>query len=254
MRTFIAAVFILLLCASASASKLPSFGVKKWMRTLPSVTRKGLTGDSCENNSDCSDGRKCLLTNTVTEVACADKADTIGCECRKSEMKDCSQSSDCEDGEICVDSSNTSSQPFCFSKQAAANDDELTPVDGPTAPNASPTAQTSDVCIAVHSLTHLSQRDLVYARHRLARVLCDLRGSCATPGHIVLFRGVPMMMNSYCEAVTCVAKIMHVNSPRYARAVRVPSLTDGLHFTAFAARYQTTTEERVLATAVRLGL
>ncbi|PXF43210.1 hypothetical protein BWQ96_07039 [Gracilariopsis chorda] len=253
MRAFVASVF-LLLCAATSASGLPSFPVNALLGKLPSVARNGLTGDSCKNNSDCSDGRKCLLTNTVTEVECADKADTIGCECRKSEMKDCSRSSDCEDGEICVDSSNTSSQPFCFSKKAAAKDDELTPVDGPTAPNASPAAQTSDVCIAARSLAHLSQRDLVYARHRVARVLCDSSGSCATPGHIVLFHGVPMMMTSYCEAVSCVAKIMHVNSPRYTRAVRVPSLTDGLQFTAFAARYQTTTEEHLLATAIRLGL
>lgn len=111
-----------------------------------------------------------------------------------------------------------------------------------------------EVCIGAHHLQGVDS--LVYDSHRKAKVLCDSMGSCATPGHIVHWKGEAMMMASYCELVEedCVRKSMMVNSPSWRRGLRVKSLTTDLEFTAFAARYATRTEERLLTTAVRMGL
>lgn len=111
-----------------------------------------------------------------------------------------------------------------------------------------------DACIAVHSLKHLPITSLKYLNHRMATVLCDENHSCATPGHMIMFRGDAMMMKSYCHIVGCKKITMAVNSPRYERRLRVPSNTVHLSFLAFAARYGTRTEERMFQTAVRVGL
>lgn len=112
------------------------------------------------------------------------------------------------------------------------------------------------VCIDAEALAHLERKDLVFAEHAWSDVLCDSAGSCATGGHIVVYSGRPMMMERYCAlaAAGCEWRKKYVNSPRYSRGRRVPSKTDGLEFTAFAARYQTKVEERVLVAAVRVGL
>lgn len=47
---------------------------------------------------------------------------------------------------------------------------------------------------------------------------------------------------------------MHVNSPRFVRKWRAASHTDGLEFTALAARFATKGEEFVLSSAVHAGL
>ncbi|CAN8064314.1 unnamed protein product [Agarophyton chilense] len=110
------------------------------------------------------------------------------------------------------------------------------------------------VCIDANALSHLHVNDLVYKTHRIARVLCDGHQSCATPGHMVVFNGRAMMMRTYCDLVSCDQRIMQVNSPRFKPSIRIPSSTDGLHFTAFAARYQTRMEEIALTTVVHAGL
>eukprot|EP00178_Gracilaria_changii_P025519 TRINITY_DN78611_c0_g1_i1.p1 TRINITY_DN78611_c0_g1~~TRINITY_DN78611_c0_g1_i1.p1 ORF type:complete len:333 (+),score=45.94 TRINITY_DN78611_c0_g1_i1:226-1224(+) len=262
MRFSTVLVSLALICTFASATFVPSVHMRSFLRpfqsdaqSLTTSVRNGLTGDSCKKNEDCKDGRKCAPVNTITDIECGDRADANGCECRAENMKECVASSECEDGEVCVDSGNTSAQPFCYSKKAAEKDDDLNAVDGPTNPNASPVAQPSDsVCIAVHSLQHFSEKELIYGSHRVARVLCDSKQSCATHGHVVVYRGRAMMMHSYCQLTGCVERIMQVNSPRYVRALRVPSLTEDLQFTAFAARYRSVLEERVLSSAVRVGL
>lgn len=72
---------------------------------------------------------------------------------------------------------------------------------------------------------------------------------------MVHYQGAAMMMGSYCDLVGgCVRETRLVNSPRYRRAMRVASRTEGLAFTALAARYETRSEEAVLSAAVRMGL
>ncbi|PXF42540.1 hypothetical protein BWQ96_07702 [Gracilariopsis chorda] len=110
------------------------------------------------------------------------------------------------------------------------------------------------VCIAAKSLQHLPENMLLYSKHIPARVLCDAQQSCATPGHMVLYNGRPMMMRTYCQLVQCRSAVMPVNSVRYQWRWRLDSHTHGLSFLAFAARYQTRVEEHMLRTAVRVGL
>lgn len=119
---------------------------------------------------------------------------------------------------------------------------------------ASPTAE-EPICIDAAALSHFSPDNLVFSSHRRAAVLCDSHGSCATPGHMVHYQGSAMMMRSYCEQVgSCMRSVRWVNSPKFQRALRVDSRTDGLSFLAFAARYESKAEEHVLRTLVRLGM
>lgn len=96
--------------------------------------------------------------------------------------------------------------------------------------------------------------DLVYRNHQWTTVLCDANESCATPGHVVKFNGKNMMMKTFCTIVSCGKKEMHVNSPRYSRAVFINSKTEGLQYTVFAARYESRLEEAVISAAVRMGM
>lgn len=109
------------------------------------------------------------------------------------------------------------------------------------------------VCIDARALSHVESENLIFKKHVWANVLCDDNESCATEGHIVKFRGDSMRMSAYCGIVKCSRRVMQVNSPRYSRGLRVNSNTDGLHFTAFSARYNTRVEEAVLAAVVRAG-
>lgn len=128
---------------------------------------------------------------------------------------------------------------------ASANIEEVSP---------SPEETSELTCIGADSLQDVPQHRLVYKRHQIAHVVCDMNNSCATGGHMVIFDGKAMMMSTYCDLVVCEKRIMYVNSPKWGRKVMIDSKTEGLQFTAFAARYNTVTEERVLSTLVRMGL
>lgn len=155
---------------------------------------------------------------------------------------------DCGEGELCsndVDEPGRASEGFCLSRRGAeATADRMGAVK----------IEENAVCVGVAHLQHLSSEELVYDRHRLARVLCDESGSCATPGHVVVYRGQPLMMRRYCDLVGCDSRIGYVNTLRYKRGVTVASRTTALVFTAFAARYGSRVEEKVLAVLVRAGL
>ncbi|PXF40267.1 hypothetical protein BWQ96_10029 [Gracilariopsis chorda] len=215
----------------------------------------------CSSDSDCSDGEECLADNCVADSQL---------EAAK-EPKSCSSDSDCtvpdticakltaglldslaetfgfEDNGFCLarfKESSTSGKPGSSSTTTDGGNDNNDDDD-----------DDSEICIAVKSLRHLQPHQLVYRKHMTARVLCDTHGSCATAGHMVRFRGRAMMMKSYCELVgNCERSITLVNSPRYTRALQIPSDSPDLTFTAFAARYATTAEEHVLRTAVHIGL
>lgn len=119
---------------------------------------------------------------------------------------------------------------------------------------ASPDTTEDGICIDAKALRHFTSDQLVFQKHARAIVLCDKNESCTTPGHMVVYRGAAMMMRSYCDVVGCEKRVMEVNSPRYRRGLRVMSRTEGLEYTAFAARYGTRGEEVVMQVAVRVGL
>lgn len=112
------------------------------------------------------------------------------------------------------------------------------------------------ICVDADALKHLHPSELVYPEHRLASVLCDQRGNCATPGHMVVYQGTPMMMRLYCNSVPsgCSRRVKHVNSPRFQKGMRIPSKSSSLQFTALAARWETNLEHYILSMALRIAL
>lgn len=197
---------------------------------LSTITRAKQTGEECFKSTECEGSRECRYIGGDSLEACDDRK---GCVCVPLNLVRCTQNSDCPGGERCLLSSEN---PFCVSNDI---DDD---------------GKRKKVCIAVHSLKHLSREDLVYEQDVSAIVLCDDKNSCATPGHIVHYKGRAMMMKTYCEDVGCTETVMKVNSPKYQKALRVASNSQHLSFTSFAARYETRFEESMLRTAVHMGL
>ena len=212
-----------------------------------SASSAGVTGDPCQASANCAGSRICL---DVPNGGLCDGGDQCRCIPTTS-LAMCDDDSDCDEGEACFDIDEI---------QDVLED--ITGIDLPSIPSdavefklcISRAAREDAVCIASHSLGHISREELVFEKDTIAHVLCDLNGSCATPGHMVRYKGRGMMMKSYCQLTSCVRKVMKVNSPRYRRGLTVPSHSDDLVFTALAARFQSRAEEGVLSAAVRIGL
>lgn len=124
----------------------------------------------------------------------------------------------------------------------------------PGSSSSSSSSSTSAVCIDA-KLVEASGHQQVYRTHRSAEVFCDISGSCATAGHIVVFNGKIMMMSKYCQQADggCQRRTMKVNSPQMGSNVRVKTHTVGLEMTALAARFCTRTEELILRAFVHFG-
>lgn len=213
----------------------------------------GYTGYPCRSASECAGSRVCYSIFSESEDSrCSNERHNLFCLCTRPELvpKECT-GNDCGDGEMCgneVDVEQRVDRSLCISK--AMGERLADRING---------RAKDEVCVAVHHLEDLSQEELVYKHHRLASVLCDRQGSCATPGHIVLHNGRSMRMSSYCSMVLgaddgCVSQTMYVNSVRYTRGRVVQSQTEGLLFTVFAARFDSRAEEAVLGMALRLGM
>lgn len=207
--------------------------------------RDGYTAYPCTAVGDCVGSRTCY--DSINRRSCTSGTLDLSCICLPSglRLQDCN-GGDCGEGESCSNEVNVDGRErrgHCVSKRVL---ELLAQRMGGV--------EIETVCIGVEHLEHVSREELVYDSHRLARVLCDGNRSCATPGHMVVFQGRPMMMKRYCDLARCTSRVMYVNSPRYRRGVTVASRTEGLVFTAFAARYSSTAEEKVLALAVRVGL
>lgn len=259
--------------------------------TLDSLTSRQdsvLGFEDCTTTEQCGEDRACVNIRSDNITLCPNDAGESTCQCLPLQLtsdecpggaseclKTCKKSGDCDvERAVCApvgvfESNNTVSRSAC-AQQCFGNDqcdeDELCSIlPGDDLVNYRFCASEEQVneredleeyvCVDARTLEHLPRMELVYEEHRKARVLCDGQGACATPGHVVRFHGKAMMMKSYCAEVgDCVKRVMLVNSPRYRRALRVQTRTEGLDFTAFAARFETRAEEQVLATAVHMGL
>lgn len=241
---------------------------------------RGFTQDPCSSTSDCSNGRKCMhIFKNGTE--CAGHSDAL-CTCLPNEFQDCKRSPDCEDGEVCVKLKDAHmSNATCMSRDAFDIEQSgfLKPLGLPTplptpipsTPSATPSVSVEGVissnldgepsespeadesCVHVNLLSDFHSDSLVYRKARRAAVLCDGSGSCATPGHIVVYNGNAMSMASYCARHAenaCARRVALVNSPRMKHALRVPSLTAGLLMTAHAARFGSSMEEALISALV----
>lgn len=249
----------------------------KWANRLP-CKDGGLTGDDCRSDQECLGSRRCVAGGEASEceignILCGPRRPpcTAGiAKCYCDDFTRCQCSTDCRDTEVCT---STTEGRICVSHAVVNRTAYLSAHDcsgGPNgeilvaavaqppgepaqgSPSSSPvTTANSAVCIDARTLKGMSK---VFAKDVMALVLCDEEGSCATPAHMVRFHGRPLTMREYCSEVTCVQRKLLVNSPRYARGLRVAAQTTGLEFTAFAARFESKIERRVLALAIRVGL
>lgn len=213
--------------------------------------------EKCSNNSDCKGSRECVQADHPVFdppfLSCNRSEGKHECHCVARSNISCKRSRDCLDGDRCFFArKNSSKEMKCVSCEGSV------PLEGAgfileAVDNGDGRCAT---CIGANMLTAFKKGELLYERNRRAQVLCDSYGSCATEGHIVVFRGIPMMMSSYCvlPEVSCSRREMMVNSPRLQVGLRVMSRSNDLEFTAFSAQYGTVLEESFLRSLIRVGL
>lgn len=195
--------------------------------------------------------KECITSEDCGESAVCDSASTTGAGDRKVCFDICKSNGECEDGEVCAtwDAVSVFGIGLCIKRDIVESNPIFEELESA---KTSPVVE-NVVCVDAAAVRHLQPEELVFARQVIAPVLCDKWGSCATAGHIVRYKGVGMMMKRYCGMVGCVRQVLAVNSPRYKVGLRLLSKTEGLEYTALAARYESVVEERVLSTFVRLG-
>lgn len=225
------------------------------------VVPNGLTSEVCRFDKDCRGTRLCHHRSEWMHTDCAGRR---ACACRASNTTDpsCDATNACSDGELCyqildaIGVNATCAAPSFLANPAFKNFKVIGDGGEEAGSDSLPSrdARTDDAsCIDVALLQSLDASELVFASSRRAAVLCDAQGSCATAGHMVVWRGTAMSMRTYCASAPCVRRVRLVNSPRMARGRRVEARTQGLQFTALAARFETALEEGVLATLVHAG-
>lgn len=204
----------------------------------------GYNYESCnKDNMECRAPRTC-----VREDSLATCQDTNGCVCLDKSSVACEGSNDCLPGDRCVEFTEGN---YCYSCDMVANGE----VNGKAADRGYSCTWLASICIAVDALASLPHHSLVYKQHYRALVLCDPNNSCATPGHVVIYKNVAMMMSTYCTLRNdCKLKKSIVNSPKFKPSLRIESRTNDLVYTALSARYVSAFEEFLLSAIIRLGL
>lgn len=247
-----------------------------WLQLFKTASAASVTAVSsrlfqaCETNTECKLSGETCQTPLIGEGECVIPGT---CVCLTSDFNFvfCTSDDNCN-GTICAKEATNNSYGVCLSCVDFVNLpdesrnalDDGGKCDNVSVDRVSPTPQMSEdgtndtdamnVCVDAELLKHLPKQRLVFDTHFRAAVLCDRFGSCATPGHMVVYKGKPMMMRSYCQQVSCQRRVKHVNSPSMARALRIRTPSPDLSITAFAASYQSTLEERVVSFLVRIGL
>lgn len=212
----------------------------------------------CEKDTDCTLSNETCQTPIFGNGTCT-IPEACFCLTADFEFVFCSTDTDC-DGKICAKESTKSAFGVCLTcleyTDLPENSQNALDVDGKcndTDMNHS-NSSTSSVCIDIDHLTHFERSQLIFSNHFRASVLCDSHGSCATPGHMVVYHGKTMMMQTYCKDVDCIRRIRSVNSPRMKVGLRIPSRSVGLEFTPLSASRGSYLEERVLSLLLRVGL
>lgn len=212
------------------------------------------TFKECSRSDDCSgEEEECLRVNPK-EGDLETCNSTTDCFCIEEE--NCRLSLGCPYGTVCVSFVENSVNAYCVTCEAYNKRSSELYIKRDEHVCKGGDYSSSSICIAITHLSDMPQSDLVFGTHRRAFVLCDHFDSCATPGHIIVYNDRPMMMSTYCSkyaAGGCSKRVTLVNSPRMQSQLRVPSSTSGLYFTAMAAKYETSLEERVLKGLIRIG-
>lgn len=250
-----------------------------WDAEVPSSSRSSISISSRANlQTICmsNDTGKCGDANCMADREAHSRSRTEccessspGCVCMRLNPPMCITTADCPDGEFCI---RKGIEPrVCFGEHTAKfmsgttgppytriigneSDDVVAHGQGASQPGPADEKE-NNVCISVIELSrHVRREHFIFPEDTKASVLCDPQGSCATPGHMVMFRGRPMRMSSYCLFVSCARRFMMVNSPKYKAKLSLPSSTNDLTYTGLAAKYDTVLEESILAVAIRLGM
>eukprot|EP00177_Eucheuma_denticulatum_P004220 GFKZ01007645.1.p1 GENE.GFKZ01007645.1~~GFKZ01007645.1.p1 ORF type:complete len:639 (-),score=59.51 GFKZ01007645.1:279-2195(-) len=230
---------------------------------------------TCESSAECEELELCLIGLGVDEPTCAfdllleiDRVEEYPTPMPQPPSPSVAAPSNTPDGTLTESpgaspggtepSEPGTPEPNELGSPEASEEDpaESPEVQGPPSVSPSPSmTPVPFVCVDARLLEGMKKEELVFEEHAMTTVLCDKMGSCATPGHIVVWNGSSMMMRSYCGvAGGCEEVQMEVNSPRWRKKLRVVTRTSGLEFTAFAAKYATRGEEMALTALVRVGL
>lgn len=256
VTVLLATSFIIIFCTPAECipnnkglDNISAIQTLKSILTLPAQLSNTTHKFRCTSTSECKPNHTCM--NALIQP-CDPNSNgaTSQCICFPSANNQyrCASTSDCKNGKVCA-GLPISSTGFCLSCDVFYASTGLVIIGGNNC------VFQSNACIDASLLSTLPLRHLVFAKHLRTYVLCDQHGSCATPGHVVVVNRLPMMMRTYCRQLAkCRRRIALVNSPRVKRALRVRSKTDGLAFTSFAAQYETSLEELVLSTIIRMGM
>lgn len=223
---------------------------------------EGFTYSSCSTDSDCIAPRICLviLNDTIRNCETQDS----DCFCASNSHYFCQDSSYCLPGDRCYQDQN---RPVCLSCSTVVSDDRQAVDEGnckaPYSPWPSYISSNSpmissnanngkNVCIAVDALKGFAASSLIFTTHKRTFVLCDQHDSCATAGHMVIYKHVPMTMSSYCNmtGIKCVRRLKWVNSPRMKLGLRIMSNPKDLMFTALSASKGTKLEEQLLKSVI----
>lgn len=217
-------------------------------------------GEECKSSDDCLQGDRCVK---LLKGSPKDKRKQLCASCLFYETTVTAIS---VDGAIANCNANLQTAATDDPPNNNADNDNDTDTDNDNdndngAASSSTDPDDNEVCIDVKLLVNIPHHQLVYGKeHRRAAVLCDDGGDCATPGHMVQVRGQRvMMMKTYCQSshsAGCTRQVRWVNSMKAQPGNPLPSIrsanNNNLVFTALAARYQTTAEERILSLLHRL--
>lgn len=194
-----------------------------------------LSYERCEGQGACKGTRQCVIYNL--DFCCS--SPITGCICAEPLLKYCASNSNCnEEGEVCLRSRIAA--PRCVSREARTNFNGGKIFEGARA-----------VCVDAKLLKGVEK---VFEKDQVAKVLCDRWDQCATKGHMVTWGdGKVGMWKTYCEeSGGCTEAVKMVNSPKWKRGLRVEG--KDVSFTAFAARWESKTEERLLRGVMRMGM
>lgn len=248
---------------------------------------KEYAGEQCQTYTDCASSRQCWETTVDSLIPCSSSSTLCACNYSNGDRR-CITSANCLFGDRCMNST-LATYSFCLScnfselvtdrfpdsyskvdldvetckgllsNESTLSNTNMTNVNDNMNGNMSNVStsnnETSSVCIAVSSLAEVDSSQLLYQTHRQSHVLCDKFENCATPGHMVEFKGQPMMMKTYCELLgKCRRQIKFVNGIRMKPGFRLPSKSSDMQFTAHAARYETRLEEMILRKVIIFGI
>lgn len=222
------------------------------------VQGEGLSGENCKGKAPnyCRGARGCYevpkFSSGLFELEIC--SDTSSAECVCIEVgASCDTSEDCGTNERCTEGTILGGNTVilsCFACSVNPDDLNIEGISWEDVDDKCPR-----ICVSVDALSGFSPEELVFGEHRRTSVLCDHYENCATPGHMVLYSGRAMMMRTYCEQLQygCSQRVKFVNSPRMKAGLRIETKSESLKFLAFAASYESRTEEAFIAGLVRLG-